>query len=204
MDFQEFNNYNFKEKLALLEKWGSEKDIEKLIMSFKDPNYEVSGKASELLISIGKPAIGLLLESAKSNNIDVRGWSVDTLGQIEGIDLASFLTLLKITYADHNVIVKNKAYHAIKDSLKFIFKKVKRIVELLFYYIFISIVQMACLVFIVAPIIILIVNKIPLEMEAYGNLFSIIVLSTAIPFISAYVASYVFKPRGKIILFLHS
>lgn len=195
MDFQEFNKLLPPEKNNLLEKWKSSSNIDNLIMSLEDSNYEISGKASEYLVEIGKPSVNRLVNASVSKNIDVRSWAVVTLGQIENIGVKPFYVLVRIALKDPNLIVRNKAYHAILDSLQFTFKQVKRIFELTFYYIFISIVQMVCLIFLIAPIIILIGKYIPFEYKNYRDLISFLILASAVPVASGFVATYLFKNK---------
>lgn len=193
MEFKEFNTYLYRKKIDLLETWKASGDVDDLIMALDDPDYEVSGRASEMLVSLGRQSVKGLIKAANSANFDVRSWAVVSLGLIEDKNIEAFLVLVKLAINDSNPIVRSKASHAILGSIQMFIKSIKSTFELFFYFIVISIVQLVILIFFIVPIIIVLDNQIPYEYDTLSEIIDSILLASIIPIASGFAAAYLFK-----------
>lgn len=196
MDFNEFKSYTDEKKIAYLNFWKHNKDLDNLIMSFEETNYEISGIASEIIAYIGKTAIPKLIKATKSSNADKRSWAVVTLGQIENIGPLTYLILLKLALTDKHLVVREKSLYVLQGASSYVIKHSQRAFEIVFFYIFIAIVQMVALIFLVAPLIIIISNHLGVSNSIVKEVISIVTLATIIPFFSGFGASFLFKLKG--------
>lgn len=193
MNYSNFKDLSHSEKNEFLEEAKFTKNIDNLILALSDKDIEISGKASEILISFGKVSVFPLLVKLNTNNTNLKSWCIVTLGEIKSRNLIAILYLLRLSFFDPSEDIRKKAFHAFTSCFSNILKSIKRIIDLFFFYIFFAIVQMVTLIFLLAPFLAFAGKYIPLEYTFYKNIISALILSTIIPFASGYLSTYYLK-----------
>lgn len=197
MNFEEFDNFSFRDKISLLKEWQDQADFDNLIMSLQDDNIEVSGKASEFIVSLGKPAIEILIKNLSNKNVEIRSKIVFTLGQLENQSFKIFANLIKTSLIDPNIHVKKRAFGAIINSCLIVWGNIKEWSERILYYIFISIFQVVSLIFLALPLMISINAKLKETSLLLADISSIILISSVIPIISSIAIALVVRIKDK-------
>ncbi len=113
------------EALKLLGKLKSEMAITMLVSALKHPKWGIRKEASAVLVSLGKEVLPFLKSGLKDDNIDLKYWSIRTIGEIGTEEGAKLLSELYFKEEDHNFrehIVTALAQTKTKLALKTLIK----------------------------------------------------------------------------------
>jgi HEAT repeat protein len=93
----------------------TEKDINELINSLKDVDFDVRNSIGDILVKTGEPAVPYLIKALKHENSDIQVESAKILGRLADKDA---LEALILALKDENVQLRKEAAISINKILE--------------------------------------------------------------------------------------